>query len=61
VRQRRRRRRGGDAGPVPDRAGPLAVHNQAGTALQVRPDASGPPGAAFWVSGPVAITFRGQI
>ena len=40
---------------------PLAVHNQAGTALEVRPDASGPPGAAFWVSGPVAITFRGEI
>jgi diaminopimelate epimerase len=41
--------------------GPLTVHNQARTALQVRPDASGPPGAAFWVSGPVAITFRGEI
>ena len=41
--------------------GPLTVHNQAGTALEVRPDASGPPGAAFWVSGPVAITFRGEI
>lgn len=41
--------------------GPLAVQNQAGTALEVRPDASGPPGAAFWVSGPVAITFRGEI
>lgn len=40
---------------------PLTVHNQAGTALQVRPDASGLPGAAFWVSGPVAITFRGEI
>jgi diaminopimelate epimerase len=43
------------------RPAPLAVHNQAGTALEVRPDASGPPGAAFWVSGPVAITFRGEI
>jgi diaminopimelate epimerase len=41
--------------------GPLTVHNQAGTALEVRPNASGPPGAAFWVSGPVAITFRGEI
>ena len=41
--------------------GPLTVQNKAGTALKVRPDASGTPGAAFWVSGPVAITFRGQI
>lgn len=41
--------------------GPLTVHNQAGTALKVRPDPSGPPGAAFWVSGPVAVTFRGEI
>jgi len=41
--------------------GPLAVHNQARTALQVRPDASGPPGGAFWVSGPVAIAFWGQL
>ena len=41
--------------------GPLTVHNQAGAALEVRSDASGPPGAAFWVSGPVAITFRGEI
>jgi diaminopimelate epimerase len=40
--------------------GPLTVRNQAGTALEVRSDASGPPGAAFWVSGPVAITFRGE-
>jgi diaminopimelate epimerase len=40
---------------------PLAVHNQARAALEVRPDASRPPGAAFWVSGPVAITFRGEI
>jgi diaminopimelate epimerase len=40
--------------------GPLTVHNQAGTALEVRPDASGPPGAAFWVSGPVALAFRGE-
>ena len=41
--------------------GPLTVHNQAGTALEVRPDASGLPGAAFWVSGPVAVTFWGEI
>lgn len=41
--------------------GPVAVHNQAGTALHVRPDDSGPPGAVFWVSGPAAIVFRGEI
>jgi diaminopimelate epimerase len=29
------------------RPGPLTVHNRAGTALEVRPDPSRPPGAAF--------------
>ncbi len=41
--------------------GPLTVDNRAGAALEVRPDPSGPPGAAFWVSGPVAVVFRGEI
>jgi diaminopimelate epimerase len=43
------------------RPGPLTVHNRAGTGLEVRPDASEPPGAAFWVSGPVTVVFRGEI
>jgi diaminopimelate epimerase len=43
------------------RPGPLTVHNRAGAALAVRPDPGGPPGAAFWVSGPVAVVFRGEI
>jgi diaminopimelate epimerase len=42
-------------------SGSLAVHNQAGTALDVRPDESRTPGTVFWVSGPAAIVFRGEI
>lgn len=43
------------------RPGPLTVQNRAGTALEVRPDPSRPPDVAFWVSGPVAVVFRGEI
>ena len=42
------------------RPGPLTVHNHAGTALDVRPDPAGPPGAAIWVSAPVAVVFQGR-
>ncbi len=41
--------------------GPLAVYNQARAPLTVWPDASSPPGAAYWVSGPVAVVFSGEI
>lgn len=43
------------------RNGPLTVHNRARAPLTVEPAAGSAQEPVFWVSGPVAVVFRGEL